>query len=158
MKAHVAVKTGLIAVVTVLGVAAGSASAGDYCQPHCQKIWCPPVYETVCRKVWCEPVYQTVCRKVYHEPIYETVCRKVWCPPVTCEKPYAYYDHCGRCCTGYRTVVVTPGYYKDVHEQVLVKDGWYETLHEQVLVKPGFYKTVHEQVLVKAGHWITRCY
>lgn len=157
MKAHVLLVAGVLAVVGAMGLTS-SAQAGDYCAPTCYKVWCPPVYENVCRKVWCEPVYETVVKKIYHEPIYQTVCKKIWCPPVTCEKPYCYYDHCGHCCTGYKTVIVTPGYYKTYNEQVLVKDGWYEDYSEQVLVKAGYYKSYYEQVLVKAGYWTTRCY
>jgi hypothetical protein len=140
----------------VMGLAATPARAGDYCGDCYQKVWCPPVYEHRCRKVWVEPVYETVCKKVWVEPVYETVCKKVWVPPVYCEVPYTYYDHCGRCCTAYKTVLKAPGYYKTYNEQVLVKAGYYDTVKQQVLVKAGYYDTVKEKVLVRAGYWDVR--
>src|SRR6476619_6002167 len=105
---------GFAAVAMTVGMAAPVQAGGFGFGINVEhgKYWCAPVYETVCRKVYCEPCYETVCRKVWHEACYEDVCRKVWCPAVTCEQPYTYCDPCGRHLTGYRTVVVTPGYYK----------------------------------------------
>jgi hypothetical protein len=123
----------LLSGVVVLAVSAGSAQAGDVGFGFRLRLGnhgYPADYGSVSYGVWCPPVYETVCRKVWHEPCYETVCRQVWCPPVTREKPYV---------TGYRTVVLTPGHYKTVHERICVKPGWYEDVHERVLVRAGHY-------------------
>jgi hypothetical protein len=157
MKRTILKLTGIATVLTGLMVLPTQVQASNpHCPPGYEKVWVPPAYNTVCNKVWCEPVYETVCKKVWCEPVYDTVCKKVWCEPVTCHKPCVTYDHCGKAITTYRTVVMSPGHYKMVHERVVVTPGHYNTVHQRVLVTPGHYDTVHQQVQVRAGHWSFR--
>lgn len=119
-----------------------------------ERVWVPPVYETVARQITIPAVYEDRARQVWREPTYEERQVATEVPAEIVRRPVTRIRTCGFGFTvEWVDEVIRPARTVWTNQTVLVTPGHYETVYDRVLVRPATTRVEYEQVLVRAGYW-----
>jgi hypothetical protein len=147
--AQTRIRTAVIAVTTLAGVAAMPTSAFahhhgfhvDVVVPGPEVVVPAPACDAVTTQVWVPAVYQTVTDRVWVPAVTTTDVQRVDVPAVYGWRDVVFYDYYGHARIRRERVQISPARCEDRPVQVVVAPAHYEDQTHQQLVCDGHYET-----------------